>query len=58
MINEVSVPIITTGNEFLCAQKKLLTTEKQIFFILGNVSDLESDLCDHMRKIIIFQLAF
>ena len=38
--------MIPTGNEFLGAGKKLLTTEQHIFFILGNVSDLEFDLCD------------
>ena len=46
-----------TGNEFLCVGKKLLTTELHIF-LSSETYLFEPDLCDQMRKILIFQFVF
>ena len=59
LIHKVSVLMIPTGAEFLCVEKILLTTELHIFFfILRNLSDLETSRFNQMRKILIFQLVF
>ena len=38
--------------------KKIAENKTAYFFILGNVFDLESGLCDQMSKVLFFQLAF
>ena len=35
-----------TGNEYLCVGKKIADNRTAYFLIIGNVSDLEPDLCD------------
>ena len=54
--------ILFTGNEYLATGKKLLTKElilllKKVKF-LEKKSDVESDLCNQMRKVISFYIAF
>ena len=46
LVYKVSVLMIPTGNEFLFVGKKSRITELHIFLIFGNISDLESGLCD------------
>ena len=45
-----------TANEFLCVGKKIADGRTAYLFILGNVSDLESDICG--QKISCFLILF
>ena len=50
--------ILFTGNEYLATGKKLLTKELILFLSLEKKSDVESDLCNQMRKVVSFYIAF
>ena len=43
--------ILITATEFLGIGKKFLTTELLIFLSSEEISDVESDFCDQMKKI-------
>ena len=46
--------MIPTGNEFFVLEK-IGDNRKVYLSILGNISDLEPDLCDQMRKSLILK---
>ena len=58
LIHKVSVLMIPTGEEFLCVEKNIADNRTTYYFILRNVSDLETSRFNQMRKILIFQLVF
>ena len=47
--------IVITGNEFLGIEKNA-DTRIAYFFILGKIFDVQSDICDQMRKFFILYL--
>ena len=50
--------MIPTGNKFLCVSKKIADYRTAYFLFIGNLSDLEPELCDQMRKILNFSIRF
>ena len=46
--------MIPTGNEFLCVGEKIAYNKTAYFFIVENLSDLDSGFRDQMRKVLIF----